>query len=225
MTIRRCVAAAAVCSAMSLVGGAVEMVSAGIQPSCAQVNNGDFNGFGSSIDFRGPWIAGNTIIVHSGEPSEAPMGGSPPSTTQLLINGVLVDSGGFPATLQYTFPADADYTVLYSVNDAQSNATFTVTCTEEPPPTTSTTTTTSPTTTTTSPGSTTTAASTPTSAGSTTTTAVSPITGVATTAARPSNAGALPATGRSGTGRTMGIAVLALVGGALALTIARRRTS
>ncbi len=224
----RLVAAATVLSAVSLVGGAVEPVSAGTQPICAQINNGDFNGLGGSISFRSEFMAGNTIVVHSGEPIEIPIGGSPPSSTQLLINGTLVDSGGFPATLSYTFPADATYTVLYEVNEDNSNATFTATCTEGPPPTTSTTTTTttttvpppttSPATTSTSLATNTTAASATTSGATTTSAAASPGRGSATTVVRP-----LPATGRRGNADMIGIALLALVAGAVALLIARRR--
>ena len=59
-------------SAVTLVGWSVGQVSAGIEPTCVQVNNGDFDGFGASISFAGPFIAGDTIVVHSGEPSEAP---------------------------------------------------------------------------------------------------------------------------------------------------------
>jgi len=81
MPLRPCVVAATVFSAVSLVGGAVELASAGVQPTCEHMNNGDFNGLASSITFRGPWMAGNTIMVHSGEPIQIPLGGSPPSST------------------------------------------------------------------------------------------------------------------------------------------------
>ena len=69
MPLRRC-AAATVLSVVTLVGWSVGQVSAGIEPSCVQVNNGDFDGYGGTISFAGPFIAGDTIFVHSGEPSE-----------------------------------------------------------------------------------------------------------------------------------------------------------
>jgi len=225
LPLRICVAAVTLVSVGNLTGWSVEPVSAGVEPLCVQVNNGDFNGFGSSISFRGAFVPGDTIIVRSGEPSSAPVGGVLPSTTQLLIDGTLVDSGGFPATLDHTFLDDAAHTVAYSVNDRGSNATFTATCTAGPPPTTSTTTTTTapPSTTTTAPTTTSISPATSTTTGATTTTG-SPASGATTTVVRPS-AGSLPATGGRGTTTAIGIAVLALAGGAVALMLARRRTA
>ena len=131
----RCLAAATVLSAVSLGGWAIEQVSAGtggMSQGCALANSGELNGFlvGGSVSVE--FFQGETLIVHSGEPVSGP-----PTGTELQVNAVVVDSGGFPATLSYTFPADGTYGILWRV--FTDVATFTLTCTPAPPTTTTTT--------------------------------------------------------------------------------------
>jgi LPXTG-motif cell wall-anchored protein len=230
----RCVAATTVLSAVSLVGWAVEQVSAGtggMSEGCSIANDGQLNGFvgGGSVSVE--FFQGETLIVESGNPANGM-----PTGTQLQNFADIVDSGGFPARLTYTFPSTGTYGMLWRVIP-DVEATFTLTCTPAPPPTTTTTTSTTTTTTaaptTTSVAPTTSAAQTTTTAagtttttsGETTTTAVSPTTGRATTVVPPPNTGTLPTTGSSGSANTTAVALFALLGGALALLIARRRAS
>ena len=239
----------AVVGALCVVAGTASQGSAGtvLSEGCNALNDPDLDGQYQGANTVGQFLAGEEITVSAGEPVEGPA-----PFTRLLINAVDGVSGGFPATLSYTVPADGSYSVEWFVIFATTgNATWMVSCTPAPPPTTTTTlpatTTTAPATTTTAPettttlpattttavlpstsmsattttaaATTTTAADTTTTAGQTTTTAGDPT----TTVMPPGNTGTLPKTGPSGSSNIAGAAFLALLAGALALVVARRR--
>ena len=201
--------------AVSLVGWAVEQVSAGtggMSEGCSLANDGQLNGFvgGGSVSVE--FFQGETLIVESGNPTNGM-----PTGTQLQNFADIVASGGFPARLTYTFPSTGTYGMLWRVIP-DVEATFTLTCTPAPPPTTTTT------------------RDDDHDSGADhhvrgtddvlradhddggrqppTTTAVSPITGRATTVVPPTNTGTLPTTGSSGSANTIAVALFALLGGA-----------
>ena len=88
-------------------------------PSFDQLFNGA--GFAPQQGF-----AGEMITVSTGPPTVGT-----PTATELQVNGAVVASGGLPATLSYTLPADGQYAVVWRVN--AGGATWNVSCTPAPP--------------------------------------------------------------------------------------------
>jgi hypothetical protein len=122
----RGVIAATVLAALSAIAGAASQVSAqeGLSQGCTTFNDPNFADMGSSeeLGFPMPFHAGETITVSAGEPTD----GGPPTVTELWLdigpfgNPEVVDSGGFPATLHYTMPADGTHNVGFRVNAGQA---------------------------------------------------------------------------------------------------------
>ena len=68
--------------------------------------------------------AGETASFRVGPPVGQ---GSTPTSTQLSVNGAVVASSGFPATLNYEVPADGAYTIDWRLN-VENVATWSVSC-------------------------------------------------------------------------------------------------
>ena len=120
-----CLAAAAILGVSGVVAGTAPQASAqqALSAGCTGLNSPSFDGlFGGASLGTLQYLAGEVITVSAGEPSVGP-----PPATRLFVNSVLVASGGFPATLSYTVPADGPYAVSWNVN--LGGPTWNVSCT------------------------------------------------------------------------------------------------
>ena len=121
-----CLASAAILGVSGVVAGTAPQASAqqALSAGCTNLDAPFVDGFygGASLGTR-QYLAGEVITVSAGEPTV----GGPPTATRLVVNSVLVASGGFPATLSYTVPADGPYAVAWGVN--LGAATWNVSCT------------------------------------------------------------------------------------------------
>jgi len=121
-----CLAAAVILGVSGVVAGTAPQASAqqALSEGCTTLNDPLLD---SAYSGAGPgprqYLAGEVITVSAGEPTSA----GTPTATQLRVNQVVVASGGFPATLSYTVPADGTYTVNWFAIVA--NATWNVSCT------------------------------------------------------------------------------------------------
>lgn len=94
---------------------------------CNTVNLPDFDGLFTSGGFDGEnGRAGETIIARAAPPTRGV-----PTATTLYINGAVVASGGIPAVVSYTLPADGRYGAIWAV-DAGGEVTWDVSCTPAP---------------------------------------------------------------------------------------------
>jgi len=94
---------------------------------CSTANLPDFDGLFTSGGFDlENGRAGETILVRATAPTRGA-----PTTTTLYINGAVVASGGFPAVVSYTLPADGRYGAIWAV-DGGAEVTWNVSC--APPP-------------------------------------------------------------------------------------------
>ena len=97
-------------------------------PMCDLVNDPSFDQVFNGAGFAPQQgFAGEMITVSTGPPTV----GTTPTATELQVNGAVVASGGLPATLSYTLPADGQYAVVWRVN--AGGATWNVSCTPAPP--------------------------------------------------------------------------------------------
>lgn len=123
----RCLAAATVLGALGVVAGAAPQASAqvGLSQGCNTFNDPvweDFLGQSGSLGFPMQFRAGETITVSAGEPTE----GATPTVAELYFDigpagsNKVVDSGGFPATLRYTMPADGTHNGGFRVDAGQA---------------------------------------------------------------------------------------------------------
>jgi len=113
-----------------VVAGTAPQASAqqALSPGCTTLNSPNLDVVYTSTAFPPQqFLAGEVITVSAGEPT---FGGAP-TATRLVVNGVEVASGGFPATLSHTVPADGSYAVAWSVGSGL--ATWNVSCTPPPP--------------------------------------------------------------------------------------------
>ena len=110
-----CLAAAVILGVSGVVAGTAPQASAqqALSAGCTTLNDPLLD---SAYAGAGPgprqFLAGEVITVSAGEPTSA----GTPTATQLRVNQVVVASGGFPATLSYTVPADGTYTVDWSAD-------------------------------------------------------------------------------------------------------------
>jgi hypothetical protein len=99
---------------------------AALSPGCTRVNNAIYDGqYGGGNAGPLDFYAGETVTAAAGDPV-FPFGPSP-ATTYLQVGGGTVDSGGFPNTLTYTFPASANTFVAWGIGEA-TLVTWTVSC-------------------------------------------------------------------------------------------------
>jgi Ca2+-binding RTX toxin-like protein len=132
----RCLAAATIVGALSVVAGTAPQLSAAKPPrdGCARLNLLSNDGQYSALIGTAFFSAGQTVIVTASAPAGVPT----PTSTRLFFNvkgSDEVDSGGFPNTLSYTVPADGRYSFEWQIRpfvDVNTFATWQVSCTQAP---------------------------------------------------------------------------------------------
>ena len=92
---------------------------------CTALNDPFLDGssLGGEVD-DAQLVAGETASFRVAPPIGQ---GSTPTSTELSVNGAVVASSGFPATLNYEVPADGAYTIQWRVN-VETEATWSVSC-------------------------------------------------------------------------------------------------
>ncbi len=113
-----------------LVAGAVALPAGtgqaqAMSSGCTALNDPFLDGssIGGAVD-DAQLVAGETASFRVGPPVGQ---GSAPTATQLSVNGAVVASSGFPATLNYEVPADGAYTIDWRLN-VENVATWSVSC-------------------------------------------------------------------------------------------------
>jgi hypothetical protein len=114
--------------ALGLATSMSGVAQAQIESGCDYLrNNNEDNYYHSTIGTL-KFNAGETIVISSGEPSDD----SPHVATQLTLDGILVDTDGFPGTVHYQFLADRTVQIQWYIEGTNvfngGNVTWTTKC-------------------------------------------------------------------------------------------------